>query len=267
MLLRKIFVQSVLASSAAFLLTSCGASPEQVAEIKKSQEEILAKLEKEIIPKIDKLAAPAPAPQAPGRPDPAKVYAFEVGESAAKGPADAWVTIIEVSDFQCPFCKRVGPTLKQIEEKYGADVRVVFKHNPLAFHNRAKPAAMAAECAHEQGKFWEMHDLLFENNRELEDTHLEKYAQSAGLDVGKWKSCYAGNKYGARIDADQKQAMTLGARGTPAFFINGRNLSGAQPFASFEALIDEEVKKAKASGIPKKDYYTKVVIEKGAKSM
>jgi len=266
MLLKKMFVQSVLLGCATVMLASCGMSPEEAAEIKKNQEEILAKLDS-IIPKVDKLAAPPPAPAQPGRPDPGKVYSFPVGESAAKGPADAWVTIMEVSDFQCPFCKRVGPTLKQIEEKYGDDVRIVFKQNPLSFHNRAKPAARAAECAHEQGKFWPMHDKLFENQGQLEDAQLESYAGALGLDAEKWKSCYASNKYDARIDAEQKQAVALGARGTPAFFINGRYLGGAQPFSSFQALIDEELKKAKASGIAKKDYYEKAVVEKGAKEV
>ena len=266
MLLKKMFVRSVLLGCAAVMLMSCGMSREEATEIKKKQEEILAKLDS-IIPKVDKLAAPPPAPARPGRPDPGKVYSFPVGESPVKGPADAWVTILEVSDFQCPFCKRVGPTLKQIEEKYGDDVRIVFKYNPLSFHNRAKPAARAAECAHEQGKFWPMHDKLFENQGQLEDAQLESYAGAVGLDVKKWKSCYASNKYDARIEADQKQAVTLGARGTPAFFINGRYLGGAQPFSSFQALIDEELKKAKASGIAKKDYYEKAVVEKGAKAV
>jgi protein-disulfide isomerase len=112
-----------------------------------------------------------------------------------------------------------------------------------------------------------MHDLIFENQRELEDNHLEGYAKTAGVDVEKWKSCYASDKYDARIDADQKQAVALGARGTPAFFINGRYLGGAQPFAAFQTLIDEELKKAKASGIPKEEYYKKAVVEKGAKNL
>jgi protein-disulfide isomerase len=245
-------------------------SREEIEEIKKNQAEILSKLEA-IAPKLDKLrvaAAARPArPPAPGRPDPSKVYAFPVGDSPTKGPDDAWVTIVEISEFQCPFCKRVGPTLKQIEEKYGDDVRFVFKHNPLGFHQRAKPAAKAAECAREQGKFWELHDKMFENQRQLGDAEIEGYAGEVGLDVAQWKGCYTSAKYEDRITADQRQATTLGARGTPAFFVNGRFLSGAQPFASFQALIDEELKKAQASGIPKKDYYTKTVIEKGSKKL
>jgi len=112
-----------------------------------------------------------------------------------------------------------------------------------------------------------MHDLIFEDQRQLEDPQFEAYAKQLGLDVEKWKACYGSKKYDARIDADQNQAVTLGARGTPAFFINGRFLSGAQPFAAFQTLIDEELKKAKASGIPKEEYYKKVVEEKGSKKL
>lgn len=232
-------------------------------EIKTNQKDILTKLEK-----VEQ-AGPAarPAPQRPRGPDPSKVYAFPVGQSHTKGPKDAWVTIVEVSDFQCPFCNRVNPTLKQVQDKYGDDVRIAFKHNALPFHQRAKPAAKAAECAGDQGKFWEMHDQLFANQRQLEDADLEKYAAAVGVNMGEWKSCYNSNKHDAKIDGDQRQASALGARGTPAFFINGRYLSGAQPLASFERLIDEELKKAKESGLSKSEYYAKAVMEKGAKNL
>jgi protein-disulfide isomerase len=143
----------------------------------------------------------------------------------------------------------------------------VFKHNPLPFHNRAMPAANASACANAQGKFWEMHDAIFENNRELEDNHLESYAQKVGLNMKEWKACYAENRFKDEILEDQKTAGQLGARGTPAFFINGRFLSGAQPFGNFKALIDEELKKAKASGVPQGEYYEKNVVAKGKRSV
>jgi protein-disulfide isomerase len=129
------------------------------------------------------------------------------------------------------------------------------------------PAANAAECAGEQGKFWEMHDRIFENNRALEDANLETYAKTVGVDAGRWKKCYAENKHRAKIQSDQRTAVVLGARGTPAFFVNGRFLSGAQPLPAFEALVDEELKKAKASGISKSEYYAKAVVEKGLKKL
>lgn len=252
-----------LALVVAFGLAGCVTRGE-IEEIKSNQKDILAKL--------DKIAAGAPrpaAPQAPRGPDPAKVYAFPVGDSPEHGPKDAWVTIVEVSDFQCPFCGRAVGTMKEIEQNYKDDVRIVFKNNPLPFHNRAMPAALAAECAHEQNKFWALHDQMFENQRALEDKDIEGYAKTAGLDMGKFKKCLSdtNGKGAAHIKADQELATKLGARGTPAFFINGRFLSGAQPFPAFKAIIDEELNKAKNSGIGKKDYYAKVVEEKGEKAM
>lgn len=252
------FSRAALVGAVGLLAVGC-ASKADIEEIKKTQKEILSKLEN----------LPTQAPRRPqvARPDASKTYAVPVGNSATKGPNDAWVTVVEISDFQCPFCKRVGPTLTQIEEKYGDDVRFVFKHNALPFHKRAKPAALAAECARDQGKFWEMHDKLFEKQRELEDADLEKYAQEIGLNTGTYKACYTSNKHSGRIDGDQRMANSFGARGTPAFFINGRFLSGAQPFSAFQALIDEELKKAKASGVSKEKYYATSVLEKGAKKL
>ena len=129
------------------------------------------------------------------------------------------------------------------------------------------PAANATMCANEQGKFWEMHDKIFENNRALEDNNMSNYAKAVGLDTKRWKACYDANKFKDQITSDRRTAVSLGARGTPAFFINGRYLSGAQPFSAFQALIDEELKKAKSSGIARKDYYAKGVVAKGSKKM
>ena len=129
------------------------------------------------------------------------------------------------------------------------------------------PAAISAECAREQGKFWELHDKQFANQRALEDADLENYAKEVGVDVGRWKKCYTEKAPQQRIMQDQATAMRLGARGTPAFYINGRFLSGAQPFPAFEAIINEELKKAQSSGIPKAEYYQKAVVEKGEKKV
>ncbi len=152
-------------------------------------------------------------------------------------------------------------------EKYPKDVRIAFKHNPLGFHKRAMPAANASMCAGDQGKFWEMHDVIFDNMRALEDANLESYAQKTGLDMAKFKSCYSANKFKAQILKDQSTGVKLGARGTPAFFINGRFLSGAQPFPAFDSLIQEELKKAKDSGVARAEYYNKVIVGKGRKVM
>lgn len=137
--------------------------------------------------------------------------------------------------------------------------------NPLSFHNRAMPAALASEAAGKQGKFWEMHDKLFENNKDLTDENFEKWAGEIGINVEQFKKDMKDKALEARIKKQQAQGMTLGARGTPAFFVNGRFLSGAQPVESFKKVIDEEMKKVDkliAAGTPKAQVYDKV-IEKG----
>jgi len=196
--------------------------------------------------------AAAPKPQAPkaGQPDPKAVYKVPLkGNEPQKGPNDALVTIVEISDFECPFCGRVEPTLKQVEDKYGKDVRVVWMNNPLPFHKNAKGAANAALEAHAQKGnkgFWAMHNKMFANQKGLTTDNLEKWAKEQGLNVSKFKKALADDKYGKTIQEQQALASSLGARGTPAFFINGRNLRGAQPLAAFTTVIDEEMAKAKA---------------------
>ncbi|MDD9936047.1 MAG: thioredoxin domain-containing protein [Myxococcales bacterium] len=213
-------------------------------------------------------AAP-PAKKPPRRqPDPKAVYKVPVNKSASKGPKDALITIIEFSDFQCPFCTRVNPTVAKIQETYGKDVRIVFKHNALPFHKEAQLAAEASLAARDQGKFWEYHDKLFANQKALKRPDLEKYAQELKLNMAKFKAALDDNRYKAETDEDQKLARSLGASGTPSFFINGRNLRGAQPFEAFKKVIDEELAKAKAlaeKGTPKSQLYAKI-IENGATS-
>ncbi len=190
--------------------------------------------------------ASAPAPAAPTAAAPAEppVQKIEVGNSPAKGPKNAPVTIVAFSDFECPFCSRVVPTLAQIEKEYEGKVRIAFKHQPLSFHANAKPAAMASMAAHEQGKFWQMHDKLFANQRALDRASLERYAQEIGLDVAKFKAAMDSNKFEAAIAADVTEAARVGANGTPTFLINGRTFVGAQPYEAFKRVIDEELKKA-----------------------
>ncbi len=160
------------------------------------------------------------------------------------GPRTAPVTIVEFSDFQCPFCSRVGPTVKQIEEKYKDKVRLVWRNYPLPFHNNAQLAAEAAMAANEQGKFWEMHDKLFANQQALTRPDLEKYAQELGLNVEKFKAALDSGKYKGAVNADVQYANGLGGgMGTPTFFVNGRKIAGALPFEQFAQVIDEELKK------------------------
>src|SRR6185312_887571 len=146
---------------------------------------------------------------------------------------DAKVTIVEFSDFQCPFCSRAEGTVEQIRKAYGDDVRIVYKENPLPFHPHATPAAKAAMAAARQGKFWEMHDLLFKNQQHLEESDFENYAKQAGVNLDKWKADKDSPAVTTQIAEDQKVAQSVGANGTPTFFINGKEISGAQPFESF----------------------------------
>ena len=202
----------------------------------------------------------------PRQPDPKAVYKVPADKQPQKGPSDALVTIVEFSDFECPFCKRVEPTVDQIMETYGKDVRVLWRNNPLPFHAKAGPAANAALAAGEQGKFWEYHKKLFENQTAIDSSNLEQYAKDLGLNMPKWKAAFESSKFKDSIEADQTLARSLGASGTPSFFINGRSLRGAQPFDAFKAVIDEELQKAKdlvAKGTPKSQVYAKIT-ENGA---
>jgi len=167
----------------------------------------------------------------------------------AKGPATAPVTIVEFSDFQCPFCSRVEPTLSQIEQKYGDKIRVVFRQFPLnSIHPMAQKAAEASLCANEQGKFWQMHDAMFGDQEKLQVADLKAKAGKLGLDQAKFDQCLDTGKYVARIEDDTKAGAAAGVSGTPAFFINGRSLSGAQPYEALAQVIDQELAKAAAKG-------------------
>jgi protein-disulfide isomerase len=181
--------------------------------------------------------------------EPPRVAVAAVGP--AKGPADAPVTIIEFSDFQCPYCKRALPTLSQLLEKYPEKIRVVYRHLPLeGIHPRARPAAAASVCAEDQGRFWDYHDLVFENNRALEDADLESYAGRAGLDVESFKQCIADGRHRERIDADIEAATQAGITGTPAFVVNGIVMRGAKPLDDFAVVIDAELARAAGGESP-----------------
>ena len=189
--------------------------------------------------------APAPAarPSAPARPDPEKIYEIEIGDSPIRGSESAKVTIVEWADFQCPFCVRVHPTLEKIAEEYGDKVRFGFKHLPLSMHTKARAAHQASEAAHRQGKFWEMHDRIFANPKDLSEETYLRYANEIGLDIEKYKSDFSSSSVRKTIDADLAKARELGVSGTPSFFLNGRFLSGAQPYGAFARVIDEELAK------------------------
>jgi len=189
-------------------------------------------------------AAAAPPPPRRG-PDPAKAYAVNTQGSPSKGGGiNAPVTLVEFSDFQCPFCGRVTGTLDQIERTYGDKVRIVFKHLPLRMHSKAPMAHAASEAASRQGKFWPMHDLIFKNQRDLSEQRYIEYAEQLGMNVDQFKTDMASASVKARVDADTREAEKLGVTGTPGFFINGYFLSGAKPFSEFQKVIDAQLAKS-----------------------
>ena len=180
--------------------------------------------------------------------DPPRYDVNVVADDAAMGDAKAAVTLVEFSDFQCPFCARVMPTLKRVRETYGDRVRIVWKDFPLtAIHPQAFRAAEAGQCAREQGKFWEYHDRLFANQQMLDVEFLKKYAADTGLDAAKFSACMDTAKYGDRVQEQMGIGARLGVESTPTTFINGRLVSGAQPYEVFAAIIDEELERAAPS--------------------
>jgi protein-disulfide isomerase len=179
--------------------------------------------------------------------DPNKIYPVTTMNAPLKGSPDAPVTIIEYTDYQCPFCKRVQPTLKSLFKEFPDKIRFASMNNPLSFHKKALPAAMAARAAGKQGKFWEMHELLFENSRALDDANLVKYAQKIGLDIEKFNADRKSEELKAEILKEQQQAVKNGATGTPAFFINGKKLSGARPLAQFKTAVEDALKTKKST--------------------
>ncbi len=196
------------------------------------------------------------------------VWAVPVFEDdPVKGPKDALVTIVEFSEFQCPFCKRVGPTLDKVEETYGDDVRFVWKDNPLGFHPRAIPAANVAREVYKQKgdeAFWKVHDRLFKKQPKLSDKDLIAAAEGTGVPKHMLKAAIEKNKYEEKLEQSQDLAQEFKARGTPHFFINGIRLAGAQPFEKFKKVIDArlaEAKKMVKKGVPRSEIYDKIVEE------
>jgi protein-disulfide isomerase len=189
------------------------------------------------------------------------IFKVPVAGSPARGPSTALVTIVEFSDFQCPYCKRVEPTLERVRATYGDRVRIVWKDQPLSFHPRAMPAAhLAREALAQKGEtgFWSVHDKLFDAQPKLDDADLEAVAKKAGLDVASAMAAVKAKKHQKAIDADVELADDMQAAGTPHFFVNGRRLTGAQPFEKFQRLIDEEMVRAEGlvrSGIARSAVY------------
>ena len=201
-------------------------------------------------------------PTRPPRTADATVYRLPIEDSPVRGSADALVTVVEFSDYQCPYCRQANGTVTQVEKKYAGKVRMVMKQFPLvSMHPQAMPAARAAVAAGLQGRYWEMHDRLF-GSPQLDPDTLEKYAKEIGLDVERWKRDQQDPKVAAVIQRDMDLATNVNVSGTPAFFVNGRRLpGGAAPLEAFSALIDEELAKAEAlvrQGVPASQVYARL---------
>jgi protein-disulfide isomerase len=177
---------------------------------------------------------------------PQKVDNISIDDDAILGDENAPITIVEFSDYECPFCKRANDdAITKVREKYveSGDVRIVYRDFPLSFHPNAVTAAIAAECAGDQDKYYEMHDAIFDSNQTLNADHLKELAVNIGLNTGTFNTCLDNETHKEEVEADMAEGQRYGVTGTPAFFINGWHLKGAKPFSAFEEIIEQELNK------------------------
>ena len=173
------------------------------------------------------------------KPSKPKVNVKVYSEDPQVGPKSSKVTVIEFSDFQCPYCRKASMTSRRILEEYKDRVHFVWKNFPLSFHQRARHASLAAMCANDQGKFWEYHDKVFDNNTALADSDFIKYAKDLGVkDIKAFTECYNSKKYNDKINKDIAEAQSYGLSGTPSFFINGELHVGAMQYEQFKAIVE-----------------------------
>lgn len=218
---------------------------------------------------VAKNAKAAPTPEkAEAPPEDTTIWAVPVfDDDPKKGGKEPLVTIVEFSEFQCPFCKRVGPTMKQIIDTYGEDVQIVWKDNPLGFHPRANPAANAARAVYKakgDKAFWAAHDALFESQPKLSDAEILDALKDLGVAPAVLQQAMTSGKYNDKFEQSSDLAMDFQARGTPHFFVNGYRVKGAQPFDEFKKVIDEQLKKAKQmvqKGTPRSQVYAQIMKE------
>ena len=244
---RRVTCTGLVLAVAIALIAGCGPNKEEVTELREQQRQILAKLGA-LEKKIEKIGTRPAAPARRAGPDAAKAHDLPVGKSPIKGPKAAAVTITEFSDYQCPFCARSEPLIHEALEAYPEQARFVYKHFPLtSIHPHAMGAAQAAMAAQEQGKFWEMHDVLFENQRSLEPSKYEEYAKQAGLDVERFKRDLEANQaaYDKRVTADYIEGQRNDVRGTPALYIGGKKVR-ARTIDGMSAMIEEAAQRAPA---------------------
>jgi protein-disulfide isomerase len=229
-------------------LAACQSREDELAEIRQVQEKVLERLT-QLEEGQQRLLAER-ASKLPERPseDFDRIYTIPIGDSPVRGNSEASVTIVEFADFQCRFCAESASVLKAILEKHGDDVRLVYKHFPLSFHEQARAAARAALAAQEQRRFWEMHDLLFENFESLSAENSSRLASEAGLDVELFRNSYESNRetQTRRINADYALGLRLDVRGTPTLFVNGRKVRH-RTLQGISARINEELGRASPS--------------------
>lgn len=223
------------------LLFSAGcADKKKLYEIEQTQKEILEKLavleanQEKLSKRVQPIGQPAE--------DANKIHEIPIGNSPVKGNRSAPVTIVEFSDYQCPYCSQLQSTLNDVLKAYPKDVKLVFKNFPLQFHNQARNAAKATLAAGEQGKFWEMHDIVFQKFNQLSEQKFVEFAKQIGLDVNKFAADYKSNKYDFQISQDTNLGTGIGVRGTPTLFINGQRVT-RRSFADFKETIDNILKK------------------------
>ncbi|HEX7408985.1 MAG TPA: thioredoxin domain-containing protein [Candidatus Binatia bacterium] len=233
-------MRHVAAMSMLVLLAGCGTNSEDMKKLQDSQRQILAKLG-DLEKKVEQISAKPAAPQAP-QIDPNKVYNIPAGNSPFKGPADAPVTLALFSDFQCPFCSQIPGLVDQLLKAYPKEVKFVYKEFPLVtIHQNAMPAARAAVAASKQGKFWEMHDKLFANQRALQADNLKQYAKDIGLDAAKFEQDLASPDVQKEIDDDVRLAQQSQVSGTPTLFLNGKRVTN-RTFEGLKQMVEEALK-------------------------
>jgi len=190
------------------------------------------------------------------------------GASLGADADKAYATVIIFSDFQCPVCRRSADPVKQLAADFPGEVRVVFRHNALAMHGRAEPAALAAVAAQKQGKFWQYHDKLFANQGAMGDADLEKYAKELGLDVDKWKKDKEDPATKARVAEERGWADTMEAQGTPSFFVNGIKQVGWGSYLAIRAQAEKQIaeaKKLEAAGTTRAKLHAEMIKKNAAK--
>ncbi|MFQ5975248.1 MAG: thioredoxin domain-containing protein [Candidatus Hydrothermarchaeales archaeon] len=192
---------------------------------------------------VSTLESPQTTSPAPTEtPSPTQAPASLVDDDPSRGPDNAPVTIVEFSDFQCPYCARSAIVVHQIIDTYGNKVRFVYRDFPLSsIHPNAQKAAEAAECADEQGKFWELHDIIFTNQNKMGVNDLKQFAKDLGMDSNNFDECLDSGKYEAEVKKDMQDGINAGVTSTPTFFINGEKIVGAKPFSDFQQVIDSKL--------------------------